>query len=543
MTAALHIEDLRVEYGPTSRGVEVVHGVSLTVEQGEFVAIVGESGSGKSTTAHAVLGLLPGQGRITGGRIQIGEVDVSGWSDKRLDRIRGSQVGLIPQDPMTSLNPVRRIGDQVAETVRLHRPVDRRGAYADAVDALRDAGLSSPETRARQYPHELSGGMRQRVLIANAWACHPPLVIADEPTSALDVTVQKLVLDRFDALRADQGTAVLFITHDLAVALERSDRILVMRDGRIVDEGTPQELAGRPTGTYTRTLLEAAPSVRRHVLVPTLGITRRRQPADPAEAAVVEATGLTKSFRLPGGGEVVAVANVSLRLGRGETLSLVGESGSGKSTTARIVARLTAPDAGTLLLDGDDSATAGRDVVRRWRRRAAFVYQSPYSSLDPRSTVARIVSEPLRAHRVGDRAARTARVHELLDRVALPREVADRRPGALSGGQRQRVAIARALALQPELLVLDEPVSALDASVQAQILQLLVDLRAEFGLTYLFISHDLAVVRQISDRVAVMTGGRVVEEGATAHIFEAPQHEYTRRLLASIPEPGVHVPA
>ncbi|WP_159499802.1 ABC transporter ATP-binding protein [Microbacterium sp. 18062] len=541
MTDALRIEDLRVAYGRGANAGEVVHGVSLTVAPGEFVSLVGESGSGKSTTAHAVLGLLPGEGRVTGGRIAIGELDVTGWPDKRFERIRGSRVGLIPQDPMTSLNPVKRIGDQVAETIRLHRRVDRRGAFADAVDALRDAGLSTPETRARQYPHELSGGMRQRALIANAWACHPSLVIADEPTSALDVTVQKIVLDRFDALRGEQGTAVLFITHDLAVALERSDRIVVMRDGRVVDEGTPAELVTRPGGTYTRALLDASPSVRRHALAASPGVVRADGAAAPG--TVVEAAGLTKSFRLPDGSRVVAVDDVGLSLERGETLALVGESGSGKSTTARIIARLTTPDAGTLLLEGTDSASADRAWVSRWRRRASFVHQSPYASLDPRSTVARIVSEPLRAHGIGDRAQRAARVLDLLDRVALPREIAERRPGALSGGQRQRVAIARALALQPELLILDEPVSALDASVQAQILQLLVDLRAEFGLTYLFISHDLAVVRQISDRVAVMTEGRVVEQGVTDRVFDSPQHEYTRRLLASIPQPGARASA
>jgi len=540
MTAVLRLDGLQVSYGDNRIRTDVVHGVSLTVERGEFVALVGESGSGKSTTAHAVLGLLPEGGRVTGGRIVLGDDDVTGWSDAKLQRIRGSRVSLVPQDPMASLNPVQRVGEQVAETIRLHGRVARRQAAADAVDALRHAGLPNPELRARQYPHELSGGMRQRALIANAWACRPDLVIADEPTSALDVTVQKTVLDRLDTLRREQHTAVLFITHDLAVALERSDRIVVMRGGRIVDSGTPAELTDRPVGTYTRSLLDAAPSVSARRPTPSNGRVRAERAGahEAGDLPIVAATGLRKTYRLPDGGRTVALDDVSLRLERGETLALVGESGSGKSTAARILARLVQPDDGQVLLDGVDSQTADRAFVRAWRRRAAFVYQSPFGSLDPSSSVVRIVSEPLRAFGIGDRREQAARVAELLDLVALPADVAGRRPRSLSGGQRQRVAIARALALRPELMILDEPVSALDASVQAQILQLLVDLRAEFGLTYLFISHDLAVVRQISDRVAVMTEGRIVEQGSTEAVFEHPQNDYTHRLLASIPRPG-----
>jgi len=534
----LRLDDVRIAYDGRGDRVEVVHGVSLSLRSGEFVAVVGESGSGKSTLAHAILGLLASNGRVVGGTIRVGDDDVTRWSDRQFGHIRGLRIGLVPQDPTISLNPVKRIGDQVAETIRLHGTSTRRQAADDAVRALADAGLPDPGVRAAQYPHELSGGMRQRALIANAWACHPQIVIADEPTSALDVTVQKQVLDRLDTIRAERSTAVLFITHDLAIALERADRIVVMHDGNVVDEGTPAELVAREHGTYTRGLLESSPGLRARSLSPSPGVPERAPVAIDVAAPVLEAVGLRKEYRLPGGSRVVAVEGLDLALHRGETLALVGESGSGKTTSARLLAGLVPPSGGVVLRDGVESTAQTPATRQDWRHRMQFVYQSPFASLNPRLTVERIVSEPLRAARVGTRATRAARVRQLIDLVALPASVIDRRPGALSGGQRQRVAIARAVALRPELLVLDEPVSALDASVQAQILQLLVDLRAEFGLTYLFISHDLAVVRQIADRVAVMSAGTLVEIGTTEEVFTRPQHDYTRRLLASIPKPA-----
>ncbi|MTD16626.1 dipeptide ABC transporter ATP-binding protein [Nakamurella sp. YIM 132087] len=537
----LELKDLRVSYGEDDNSVDAVRGVDISVAPGEFVAVVGESGSGKSTTAHAVLGLLPETGRVTGGRIVLGDDDITSAGERRLRDIRGSRVGLVPQDPLVSLNPVMRVGAQVAETLRLHTGAGRRAAAARAVELLAEVGLPDPASRAQQYPHELSGGMRQRVLLANAWACLPELVIADEPTSALDVTVQRRVLDLLDAMRREHGTAVLFITHDLGVAAERADRIVVMRHGRVVETGTPAALLAAPADEYTRTLLAASPGINPTVLAPSARVVERAagdlgKKSDPPEI-LLAGEGLTKSFPLPGSrrAQLVAVDGVDVELRAGRTTALVGESGSGKSTTARLLGRLADPTAGTVRYRGEDITRVRGEKLRAWRRQVQFVYQSPYASLDPRLAVGRIISEPLRAFEIGSATSRAADVRDLLEQVALPASVAERLPAALSGGQRQRVAIARALALRPELLILDEPVSALDASIQAQILQLLVDLRAAHGLTYLFISHDLSVVRQLADQVAVMREGRIVEQGPTEQLFSAPQHSYTQDLLAAIP--------
>ncbi|BCF81872.1 ABC transporter ATP-binding protein [Rhodococcus qingshengii] len=518
----LSVTDLQIAYGAEP----AVSGVSFTVGRGEVVAVVGESGSGKSTTAHAILGLLAGSGHVTGGTVEFEGEQIESYSDRAWQRIRGARIGLVPQDPTTSLNPVTRIGDQVAEVLRIHGLADRRKARLDAVEVLERAGIDRPEIRASQYPHELSGGMRQRVLIGIALVANPALVIADEPTSALDVTVQRRILDHLDERIAESGAAVLLITHDLGVAADRADRILVMQGGRIVESGRTADILDNPRDEYTKKLLSSAPSLSSGPVVRPV-----RQDTSP----LLTLTGITKHFNVGRGSSITAVNEVSLTVPRGQTVSLVGESGSGKSTTARIVVRLEQADAGTITFDGQDITKVKGSDLRELRRRIQLVYQNPYASLDPKLSVQDIVAEPLRAFKVGGRSQQQSRAAELLDQVALPEQFLSRKPAELSGGQRQRVAIARALALKPDLLVLDEPVSALDVSVQAQILALLDELQRELGLTYLFISHDLAVVRQISDVVGVMQAGRLLEIGTTTEIFDNPRNEYTRTLLDAIP--------
>ena len=523
----LTIEDLRVYYRTAAGPLPAVTGVGLTVSAGEVVAVVGESGSGKSTLAHAAIGLLPENGRITGGRVRLGDQELTGLSEKRLRTVRGRRIGLVPQDPTISLNPVRRVGEQVAEVLRVHGVADRRSARVAAVELLGRAGLPDPAVRAGQYPHELSGGMRQRVLIAIAIAAGPELIIADEPTSALDVTVQRRILDHLEELTRSAGTAMLLITHDLGVAADRADRLVVMSGGRIVEHGPTRDVLADPQDPYTRTLITSAPGLRTRPV-------RAATPPPVGAPPLVEVRDLVKDFPLPGRRTLRAVDGVSFTIARGETLALVGESGSGKSTIARLVLRLADPTSGTVTFDGTDITTVRGRHWRELRRRAQLVYQNPYASLDPRLTVEEVIAEPLRAFRVGDAAARRARAAELVDRVALPVPVLERRPVELSGGQRQRVAIARALALSPDLVVCDEPVSALDVSVQAQVLDLLAELQADAGLAYLFISHDLAVVRRVAHRVGVMRDGRLLELAPTEQLFESPGHEYTRELLAAV---------
>ncbi|WP_092802365.1 dipeptide ABC transporter ATP-binding protein [Rhodococcus globerulus] len=518
----LSVTDLQISYG----AAPAVRGVSFTVGRGEVVAVVGESGSGKSTTAHAILGLLSGSGHVTGGNVEFEGERIDDYSDRAWQKIRGARIGLVPQDPTTSLNPVTRIGDQVAEVLRIHGLADRRKARFDAIEVLERAGIDRPEIRARQYPHELSGGMRQRVLIGIALVANPALIIADEPTSALDVTVQRRILDHLDERIAESGAAVLLITHDLGVAADRADRILVMHDGRIVESGPTETILGNPRHDYTKKLLSSAPSLSSGPI---------DRPVRAHATPLLTLAGITKRFTVGRGSAITAVNDVSLTVPRGQTVSLVGESGSGKSTTARIAVRLEQADSGTITFDGADISRVKGSDLRELRRKIQLVYQNPYASLDPKLSIVDIVAEPLRAFKVGTRIQQQARAAELLDQVALPGQFGSRRPAELSGGQRQRVAIARALALKPDLLVLDEPVSALDVSVQAQILALLDELQRELGLTYLFISHDLAVVRQISDIVGVMQSGQLVEIGTTAEIFDNPRHDYTRTLLGAIP--------
>ncbi|NGO06885.1 ABC transporter ATP-binding protein [Streptomyces sp. HC44] len=552
----LEVENLEVAFG----GSPAVRGAGLTLLPGERVAVVGESGSGKSTMAHAVLGLLPGSGRVTGGAIRLRGEDITRAPEKRLRQLRGRAFGLVPQDPMTNLNPVARVGRQVAETLLTHGLADRREAPARAVELLARTGLPEPERRARQYPHELSGGQRQRVLIAIGLACRPDLLIADEPTSALDVTVQKQILDHLDELTRELGTALLLITHDLGLAADRADRVVVMSRGTVVETGSAEQVLTAPEHEYTRRLVAAAPSLS--TAVRDTARDRSPVPAEPVPAnpsvktapapapdadpplktaPLLTVEHVTKDYRIRRGAPFRAVDDVSFTIERGRTMAIVGESGSGKTTTARMVLGLLPVTGGSIRLDGTEisGAVALRGPERRAARRAMQpVLQDPYGSLDPTFTVERLIAEPLTVFGVGDRAARRARVTELLDQVALPAALAQRYPNELSGGQRQRVAIARALALEPRLVVCDEAVSALDVLVQDQILRLLRSLQDELGIGYLFISHDLAVVRSIAHDVVVMREGRVEEQGPVADVLDSPSAPYTRQLLASIPGTG-----
>ncbi|MEE1926426.1 ABC transporter ATP-binding protein [Pseudomonas sp. 148P] len=519
-TPLVRIRHFGVEYPGAAQ--PAVEGLELEIAAGEIVCLVGESGSGKSTTAAALAGLLPESARLHGQLWLQGQaldsLDERAWRQRR-----GRLVGFVPQDPGTSLDPVKTIGAQVVEAMTVHG-VAVTEARPRALQLLREVGLKAPETLLARYPHQLSGGMCQRVLIAIALANDPPLLIADEPTSALDVSVQRQILDRLQVLVRERGSSLLLITHDLAVALDRADRILVMRHGRLLESGTPAQLWHAPQHPYTRQLLQASPLTRLQ--------QRRAAPAPGREAPLLQVTSLDRRFARHG---PAAVDGVSFSLQRGTTTSLVGESGSGKSTTARIILALEQASSGSVRFDGLEVLGARRRELHGYRRRVQLVYQNPWAALDPRHDLLAIISEPLRAFGIGQRRDDRARVLELLERVGLPGELLHRRPAQLSGGQRQRVAIARALAVQPELLVLDEPLSALDAPVQAQVLELLQRLQRELGLTYLFISHDLATVRGISDQVLVMHQGRLVDQGATEEVFGRPGSEYTRRLLEDMP--------
>ncbi|MFJ6321535.1 MULTISPECIES: dipeptide ABC transporter ATP-binding protein [unclassified Rhizobium] len=529
----LDVSGLKIAYRDRSGSRTAVHGIDFTVNAGEVVALVGESGSGKSSTAQAIIGLLPQNGHLEGGRIRLNGQDIAGWPQKRLDAIRGSIISLVPQDPGNSLNPVRTIGEQVAEVLVIHRRAPRAAAYLQAVELLGRVGLSQPELRARQYPHELSGGMRQRVLIAIAIALKPSLIIADEPTSALDVTVQRHILDLIDDLRREYGAAVLLVTHDLGVAADRSDRLVVLQNGRIQEQGRTAELLRNPQSAYTRRLLADAPS---------LNVAQSHSPAHSVDAKVesgddiVVVEGLVQEFGIGGkDGGLKAVDDLSFRVKRGTTHAIVGESGSGKTTTIRIVSAFQRPTAGRVIIDGLDLASLRGETLRLFRKKIQLVYQNPFGSLDPRQTISAIVEEPLLNFDQLPRVRRLEKVAAVIEKVGLPADVLQRRPHALSGGQRQRVAIARALVLDPQILVLDEAVSALDVTVQAQILSLLDSLQRELGLTYLFVSHDLAVVRQIADAVSVLHNGKLVENGLVEEVFGNPSSDYTRELIDAIP--------
>ena len=522
---------LRVAYRDRSGLRTVVHDIDFEVRAGEVVALVGESGSGKSSTAQALIGLLPEGGLLQQGTVRLNGENIAGWPQRRLDGIRGSVISLVPQDPGNSLNPVRTIGEQVAEILTVHGRASGAAARAKAVELLKRVGLSQPELRAKQYPHELSGGMRQRVLIAIAIALKPSLIIADEPTSALDVTVQRHILDLIDDLRREHGTAVLLVTHDLGIAADRSDRLIVLQHGRIQEQGRTADILRNPQSSYTRRLLADAPSLNAR---PKRSPPHASVSAAPADDIIVVdrlvqdfGTGSDSSFR--------AVDDVSFRVRRGSTHAIVGESGSGKTTTIRIVSAFQRPTSGQVVIDGLDLSSLRGETLRLFRKKIQLVYQNPYGSLDPRQTIERIVEEPLLNFERLPRRERLAKVAATLEKVRLPADLLQRRPHALSGGQRQRVAIARALVLDPQILVLDEAVSALDVTVQAQILDLLDELQRELGLTYLFVSHDLAVVRQIADTVSVLNGGRLVETGGVEDVFSNPKSSYTRELIDAVP--------
>ena len=641
----LEVKDLAIDFTTDrNRAVHAVRDVSFSVYPGQWVAIVGESGSGKSTSAMSVLGLLPGTGHVVGGSIKLDGQELVGLKQKDFDKLRGSKMGLVPQDPMSNLNPVWRIGTQVKEALVANNmdishekrsklakalagdEVDVKSnddeifiasaelpALLDAAKAaiaeagitgeaaerslayfkeewvpgsetrwrvaddlikagvkndtawdiakkhvtgstmddriaglLSEAGLPDAATRARQYPHEFSGGMRQRALIAIGLACRPELLIADEPTSALDVTVQKKILDHLHMLTDSLGTAVLFITHDLGLAAERAQHIVVMYKGQVVESGPSLEVLQHPQHPYTKRLVAAAPSLASQRIISA------KEHGENADAllehhvvgeqkletseTIITVDHLTKEFKLPRKKEMFkAVDDVSFSVTRGSTLAIVGESGSGKSTVANMVLKLLEPTSGTVTYEGKDiSGFKGKELLD-FRRHVQPVFQNPYGSLDPMYSIYRSIEEPLRIHGIGDKKSRVKRVRELLDMVELPESVMGRYPNELSGGQRQRIAIARAMALDPDVIVCDEAVSALDVLVQDQVLRLLNDLQAEKGLSYLFITHDLAVVRQIADEVVVMQKGKLVEHATTDEVFDHPKQQYTRDLLDAIP--------
>ena len=562
----LSVQGLAVDFATMDGVVHAVEGVDLEIRPGETVAIVGESGSGKSTTAMAIIGLLAGGGRVASGSIRLDGKEIAHAPEHELRTIRGRDIGLVPQDPMSNLNPVAKIGTQVAETLLAHGLATRQNVQAKVVEALSAAGLPDPERRAKQYPHEFSGGMRQRALIAIGLACKPRLLIADEPTSALDVTVQQTILDQIGQMTRELGTAVLLITHDLGLAAERAERVIVMHRGKVVEQGDARQILEDPQHPYTQSLVKAAPSVAAARLRPeafvkdastgsatqgedasTGSATQEGAPTGSAtqekagslsssKGNIVEIENLTKVYPVRGKHEdFVAVDGVSLAIPRGETVAIVGESGSGKTTTARMLLKVIEPTSGLIRYEGKDISSLTRAETKDFRQQVQPIFQDPYSSLNPMFTIERLIAEPLEFYKRGSSADRRKRVRQLLDDVALPQSMLRRYPSELSGGQRQRVAIARALALSPALIVCDEPVSALDVLVQDQILTLLGDLQREYGLSYLFISHDLAVVRLISDYVCVMKDGRLVEAASSEEIFTNPRDPYTRRLLASIP--------
>jgi peptide/nickel transport system ATP-binding protein len=574
MSNLLDIRDLRVAFDTQGGVIRAVDGLTMRIRHGSVVALVGESGSGKSVTAQAMLGILPRVGRITGGRILFSDLartdDTIDLAALRADssgyrKLRGGRMSMIFQEPMSSLSPLHMIGNQVSEAVLLHRDVDRREAREETLEMLHRVGFPNPRRAYHTYPFELSGGLRQRAMIAMALICRPALLIADEPTTALDVTIQALILKLIEDLRAEFGMAILLITHDLGMVANIAEEVVVLYQGRVMESGTLDDIFRRPQHPYLKALIGACPHSdmkRGERLKPLREIkhdggqlllqpdgTGAPSPAEMIEP-LLDVRELRKSFtiRHTGGafggrtaGSLLAVNDVSLRIPRGQCLGLVGESGCGKSTVSKIIMGAIRADAGQVLFNDHgrivNLLTLGGGRMFAYRRRIQYMFQDPFGSLNPRMTVFEILTEPLIIHRVGDAGYRRDLACELMERVGLDRRFLNRYPHSFSGGQRQRIGIARALALKPELIICDEPVSALDVSVQAQILNLLKDLQAQFGLTFLFISHNLAVVDYMADRIAVMCAGMIVEEAPRDRLFEHPLHPYTRALLAAVPYP------
>lgn len=549
----LSIESLRVSFiGSNRQRVEAVKGVSFTLAAQQTLALVGESGSGKSVTATSILQLLPKTARIAPeSHINFLGRDLLKLGPQQLRALRGKDISMVFQDPMSSLNPVFTVGAQIVESLQLHRGLNKRQALERSIELLNEVGIPKPQLRVHSYPHELSGGQQQRVMIALAIACQPKLLIADEPTTALDVTVQKQILELLLRLREQHGMAMLFITHDLGLVREVADHVVVMQQGEIREQNSTEGLFAAPQHPYTQALMACRPRLdarpkRLPIVEDFLSGGRpaesgqRVRGTTTSDAVILEARGLQKIFKLKTGlfkqEYITAVNDVSFQLPRGKTLGIVGESGSGKSTTALALLRLIKDSGGEVLFDGRDLLKLSEAEMLNYRRRIQIVFQNPFASLNPRFTVAQLLLEPLRIHKVGaDEAERLRLAGAMLQRVGLPNAALHRYPHEFSGGQRQRIAIARCLVVRPEVLILDEAVSALDVSVQAQVLNLLTDLQDEFGLSYIFVSHDLSVVKHISDRVLVMQHGRVVEMADADVLYRNPQSDYTRALLAAIP--------
>nr|WP_217354854.1 ABC transporter ATP-binding protein [Ruegeria arenilitoris] len=548
------IRELRVEFQTKDGPVVGVEDVSFEVRPGETVCIVGESGSGKSVSSLSLMRLVEfGGGEIAGGQLIFDrtdgtELDLAKTDQDLMKQIRGNEIGMIFQEPMTALNPVFTVGRQLTEGLRIHKDMSKSQAEARALELLKQVRIPEPERRLKQYPHELSGGMRQRVVIAMAMACEPRLLIADEPTTALDVTIQAEILALMDRLKRETGTAVMFITHDMAVVAQMADRVVVMYRGNKVEEGTVTEIFENPQHDYTKALLAAVPKLgeMRGKSAPEpmklLGVEGQKiAPIPGTEEVLLSVRNLTTRFPVKGGilrrtiSNVHAVEDVSFTLNRGQTLSLVGESGCGKSSAGRSILRLIEPMAGEISLDGVDIMKLEQKGLRKARLDMQMIFQDPFASLNPQMQLVDQVAEPMRNYGVASGSELQDRVAQLFDKVHLPRSFMRRFPHEMSGGQRQRIAIARALALNPKLIIADEAVSALDVSVQAQVLNLMMELQSELGLSYLFISHDMAVVERVSHHVGVMYLGRIVELGPRARVFENPQHPYTQALMKAVP--------
>ncbi|MFC5498200.1 ABC transporter ATP-binding protein [Caenimonas terrae] len=550
MTPLIEVRDLRVAFRIGAERFEAVHGISFDIPANTTVALVGESGSGKSVTAMSIVRLLPENAEVgVDSRVLYNGTDLLKVSPEQMRQLRGKDISVVFQEPMSSLNPVFTVGEQIAEVLRIHAGMTARQARQRALELLEEVGIPEPRARLDAYPHELSGGQQQRVMIAIAIACEPKLLIADEPTTALDVTVQRQVVDLLARLQERHKMSVLFISHDLGLVGEIARNVIVMRNGDVREAGTVADIFSAPKDAYTKALLACRPPLdarpRRLPVIedimgnkPVSGEQRRSVPA--GGPALIEVAGLRKEYRLKDGLfrhktiDAVKLADFTLRKGR--TLGVVGESGSGKTTLGMMLTRLTDATGGTIMFEGTDLATLGAASMRPYRRRIQIIFQNPYASLNPRFTVGQILMEPMRIHGIGaDDDARARLALGWLEKVGLPAAAFGKYPHEFSGGQRQRIAIARCLTMQPEIIVCDESVSALDVSVQATVLNLLLDLQEEFGLTYVFISHDLAVVKYMADDILVMNKGEIVERGSAEEVYANPRHPYTQQLLAAIP--------